>query len=231
MSYFSLVVGFVAMVAGCSTPSFVTQTIQVPAEFPVNDSTRAFLIVDAAEVMTTGIALVKRREAVMQDVKTDYLKVIPAIVTEKLSMPVVIDTTISAEQKSRILAHDQKTIDTLLAKHNAGIMVVLKNCYGGFDKDEVVTERNQDGSKSKTAYYSVFFESTWQVIQVRLDKEKVVVARKPHSNRPIVSGLLARGPGFSANRKDIVEMARLNASEFTALFHDREIMQQVPVRQ
>ena|SRR5687768_90049 len=231
MIKFSLYIILAALFTGCATPALVTQSFHVPAEFPVADSTRTFLIVDAAEIMTTGIALVKRREAVMQDVKTDYLKVIPGIVTEKLSMPVVIDTTITAEQKTRILAHETKTIDSLLAKHHAEILVVLKNCYGGFEKDDVVTEKNDNGSKSKTAYYSVFFESTWQVIQGRMYREKVIMARKPHSSRPIVSGLLARGPGFKANREDIVEMARVNAFDFTALFHDREIIRQMPARQ
>ncbi len=219
------------ILTGCITPALITQSVHVPAEFKVNDSTSTFLIIDAAEVSTTGLAIVKRREAVMEDVKADYISFVPALVSAHVPLRVIIDSTISNEQKNRILLHDRKFIDSLLSKHNAGMMAVLKNCYGGFEKDDVVTERNSDGSKSKTAYYSVFFESTWQVIDHRIDKEKIIIARNPHSSRPIVSGLLARGPGFKANRKDILEVARENAINFTGLFYDKDVMMQVPARQ
>lgn len=218
----------IALAAGCTTPVPVMQAVHIPAEFPVKDSTQTFLIVDAADVMTTGIAIVKRREAVLEDVKADYLRLVPELVTMQLGMPVVIDTSVTADQKKRILLHESNILDSLRSKHNAGIIVVFRNCYGGFEKDDVVTERNDDGSKSKTAYYSVFFESTWQVIQDGIDRQKIIIARKPHSSRPIVSGLLARGPGFKANRKDILEMARDNAYNFTGLFQDREVNMQVP---
>jgi hypothetical protein len=218
------------MAIGCSTPMPLMESVRIPAEFPVKDTTRNFLIIDAAEVMTTGIAIVKRREAVLQDVKAEYLRLVPELFETQLSMKAVIDTSVTEDQKKRILAHERNILDSLRSRHNAEIIVVFLNCYGGFEKDDVVTEKNDDGSKSKTAYYSVFFESTWKVIQNGIDKQKIIMARKPHSNRPIVSGLLARGPGFKANKKDILEMARDNAYNFTGLFQDRVVNMQVPVK-
>ena len=212
----------------CETTAPLTRNILIPAEYRIKDSTQTFLIIDAAEVLTTGIAIVKRREAVMQNVKTEYLSVVPDLVTMQLSMPVVIDTSLTNDQKNRIVMGDKRIIDTLRSRHNAGVIGVLLNCYGGFEKDDVVTEKNQDGSKSKTAFYSVFFESTWQVIADDVFQQKTIMARKPHSSRPIISGLLARGPGFKANRKDLLEISRENAYNFTGLFQDRYINMPVP---
>ena len=225
-----MVLVLLILVSGCETTAPLTRNTLIPAEFKIKDSTQTFLLIDAADVLTTGIAIVKRREAVMQNVKTEYLSVVPELITSQLSMPVVTDTTISIDQKNRILMGDKRIIDSLRSRHNAGVIGVLLNCYGGFEKDEVVTEKNQDGSKSKTAYYSVFFESTWHVIADDVFQQKIIMARKPHSSRPIISGLLARGPGFKANRKDLLEISRENAYNFTGLFQDRYINMQPPAR-
>ena len=223
-----LIVLTAILVSSCETTAPLTQNTLIPAEYKIRDSTQTFVIIDAADIMTTGIAIVKRREAVMQNVKSEYLSVVPDLVTTQLSMPVVMDTSLTLDQKSRVLQGDRNILDSLRNRHNAGVIGVLLNCYGGFEKDEVVTEKNQDGSKSKTAYYSVFFESTWQVIVDNINQQKIIMARRPHSSRPIISGLLARGPGFKANRKDLLEISRENAYEFTGLFQDRYI--NLPVR-
>src|SRR5687768_5910913 len=82
------------LATGCGTTAPLTREMLIPAEYKIKDSTQTFLIIDAADVLTTGIAIVKRREAVMQNVKTEYLSVVPDLVTTQLSMPVVIDTSI-----------------------------------------------------------------------------------------------------------------------------------------
>src|SRR5688500_17403628 len=107
----------IMLIAGCETTSPLTRNSLIPAEYRIKDSTQTFLIIDAAEVLTTGIAIVKRREAVMQNVKSEYLSVVPDMVTAQLSMPVVIDTSLTIDQKNRIVMGDKRIIDTLRFRH------------------------------------------------------------------------------------------------------------------
>lgn len=81
--------------------------------------------------------------------------------------------------------------------------------------------KNNDGSTSKTAYYSVFFNTDITVIQGDQLYRKRITASREHSNRSVLSGLLARGPGYEANKKDIAAMANRNASNLSGLFRER----------
>ncbi|HUR12615.1 MAG TPA: hypothetical protein VM012_14665 [Flavitalea sp.] len=209
--------------AGCSSVLPILEDKKIPAAFPIKDSLKTFVLIDAAEVVTTGMTLLKKRKAVLEDVKKEYMQMVPEWVENELKIKAITDTSLTADQKKKLLLYDSAMISMLRDRHGAEVIAILKNCYGGFEQDDVVTEKDNDGTKTKTAFYSVFFESTWQVIQGNKNEEKTVRASKPHSSRSVASGLLARGPAFKANKSDILQVASDNAFNFTGLFEDRHI--------
>ena len=222
MSNFRLSYLSCTILAGCTAMIPLSEPITIPAEFPLKDTGKSFVFIDAADVKTPGIAILKKREQVLDEVKKEFVQLLPAAIEAHLPVSVTVDTSLSELSIWKLLSDDSTVISELRRKHKADVIVVLKNCFGGFEQDNIDTEKKADGSKSKTAYYSVVFQSTWQILYKNMHVEKQVLARRPHSSRSVASGLLARGPGYQANKQDIMNMAKQNAYEFTGLFRDRQ---------
>jgi hypothetical protein len=206
----------------CKSMSFTQKTL--PAEIPVQDFAKSIVIIDAGDVYTPGLAITKKREAVVTSIKNIYFSNLPDVLRKDLQLPVFRDTILTDEEKSRLLQNDDAVRLKLATKYGANIFIVLQNYEGGFSQDEVVRTKNNDGSTSKTAYYSVFFNTDITVIQGNQLYRKRITASREHSNRSVLSGLLARGPGYEANKKDILSMANRNASNVSGLFRERRGM-------
>lgn len=216
-----LLVVFVAGFAltGCKSMSFARKTL--PAEIPVQNYSKSIVIIDAGDVYTPGLAITKKREAVVTSIKNIYLSNLPDILKNDLQIPVFRDNSLTDEEKNRLLQNDDAIRLKLVTKHSANIFIILQNYEGGFSQDEIVRSKNTDGSTKKTAYYSVFFNTDITVIQGDQLYRKRITASREHSNRSVLSGLLARGPGYEANKKDIVAMANRNAGNLSGLFRER----------
>ena len=195
----------------------------LPPEIPLRDSVGTIVIVDAAEVHTPGLAITKKREEVVTKIKQDYVQHLPAAIRLDLGNPSVLDTLLSDEEKIMLLSNNATVKQKLFDHYHAAMIIVLKDCSGGFTQDEVVREKGSDGSISKQAYYSVFFQASFYIIQPQQSWHKEVVATKKHSSRSVVSGLLARGPGYEANRKDIAKMSEENTKKTTGLFKEQKV--------
>ena len=99
------------------------------------------------------------------------------------------------------------------------IILILKDCYSGFVKNDVKNLYRPDGrSPSKLAKYSVFFDTDWIIVQGDHVAEKTVTASQYHSVEIIGNEWLARGPDFASNKNDIVAMAEQNAINVARLF-------------
>lgn len=207
---------------GCKSMSFTQKTL--PAEIPVQDFSKSIVVIDAGDVYTPGLAITKKREAVVTSIKNIYFSNLPDVLRKDLQLPVFRDTILTDEEKSRLLQNDDAVRLKLATKYGANIFIVLQNYEGGFSQDDVVRTKNNDGSTSKTAYYSVFFNTDMTVIQGNQLYRKRITASREHSNRSVLSGLLARGPGYEANKKDILSMANRNASNVSGLFRERRGM-------
>lgn len=216
-----IIVGAILAITGCKVLSLNYKTF--PPEIPLQDSTGTIVIIDAADVHTPGITITKKREEVVTKIKQDFVAHLPSAMRLDLGNPSLLDTTVSDVDKTRLLMDDALVKQQLFSKHNASMIIVLKDCSGGFSQDEVVSEKAADGSTSKTAYYSVFFQTAYHIIQKEKSWNKEITASKKHSNRSVLSGLLARGPGYEANKKSIAQMAETNAVQTANLFKEQKL--------
>ncbi|NCT93981.1 MAG: hypothetical protein GXC72_06140 [Chitinophagaceae bacterium] len=203
----------------CKSMSFTQKTL--PAAIPIQDYRKSIVIVDAGEVLTPGLAITKKRNEVVNDVKRVYLSRLSDVLKTDLQLAVFQDTVLSADQKKSLLEGDTAIIRRLQQRDHAGLILVMQEYDGGFSQDDVTRTKNNDGSVSKLAHYSVFFNTELTVLQQDRVYHKRVTASRPHSERSVLSGLLARGPGYESNRKDIVAMAEQNARNVSGLFRDR----------
>ncbi len=199
--------------------SFTAKTY--PAEIPVENPSKSVVIIEAGDVYTPGLALTKKREAVVNQIKELYLAQLPQTIRQDLQLVAFRDTSLTDAEKSQLLQNDPLVKIKLAEKYQSNIVIILRSYEGGFRQDDVVKRTNTDGSTNKTAYYSVFFETEITVLQGDRLIEKRIIASREHSQRSVLSGLLARGPGYEANRKDIHAMAMQNARQLTGLFRER----------
>ncbi|BFG70514.1 hypothetical protein KACHI17_13950 [Sediminibacterium sp. KACHI17] len=193
----------------------------IMAEIPVQYYSKSIVLVDAGDVYTPGLALTKKREEVVTQIKRIYFSNLPDVLKKDLQMPVFTDTTLTEGEKALLLQNDNNVRAKIMERYKANIIILLQNYEGGFSQDEIQRSRNTDGSISKQATYSVFFNTNMTIIQGDQLYRKRITASKYHSQRQVLSGLLARGPGYEANKKDIAEMAQRNASNVSGLFRDR----------
>ncbi len=191
----------------------------VPSGFNIEPGTKSFVLIDGGITSTSGIAIKKTRKGVVKEVKNQYLVMLSTVLQKQLHLNNLTDTTLTEDEKNKLLKKDSVAIANLSKKYSSAIVLILKDCYSGFRRDDVKKVVSFDGkSTSKIATYSVFFDTDWIILQGNTINEKTVTASKYHSTRSIESGLLARGPGFEANKKDILEMAEQNAFNVALLF-------------
>lgn len=206
---------------GCKVLSVQYKTL--PAEIPFPDSTASVLLIDAAEIHTPGIAIRKKREEVVTQVKNDFMQELPGAISKDLGNPVLKNVQLNEETVVRLLNDDPAVCQKVMTDHQVAMIIILKDCSGGFKQDEVVKEKDADGNTSKKAYYSVFFDTYVHIKQKERSWDKTVSASKQHSSRTVLSGLLARGPGYQANKKSIAAMANENMHKLTALFREQKV--------
>lgn len=222
-SSLSLIAAFALLFCGCSVLQVSYRTD--PPFIIIKDSSQALVLIDAGNVKVPGLPLSKNREEVVTETKELYIDSLYQYLQKALPFTIILDSLITPEDKLKVVQGDSVILAAISRQYNAGLVMVLTDYSGGFSQDEVKKEKLSDGSTSKTAYYSVFFNTNWIIWQDAALRTKLVSVSKPHSDRSVVSGLLARGPGYKANRKYIEGMANANVQAVMELFKE----QQVPV--
>jgi hypothetical protein len=155
-------------------------------------------------------------------IKRKYFSNLPDVLRKDLQMTVFTDTSLTDGEKALLLQNDNNVRAKIMEQYKANIVIILQNYEGGFSQDEIQRSRNNDGSLNKQATYSVFFNTNMTIIQGDQLYRKRITASTYHSQRQVLSGLFARGPGYEANKKDIAAMADRNASYVSGLFRDRK---------
>ena len=190
----------------------------VPPQISIKDSTKSVLLIDAGNIISPGIAITQKREKVVTDIAKNYLPTLQQQLGGIIPIKTVIPDSISPVTLEQLLMHNENTIDTLLKQYNANIILLLKSYYAGFSQDRVEKIKNSSGGTEKIVYYSVFFDLEASVFQSNEWIDKTINVNRPHSSREVFSALLARGPGYEANKKDILDMMKKNVTKFSELF-------------
>jgi hypothetical protein len=187
-----------------------------PLGFNIEPGIKSFVIIDGGITFTPAIVLKKKRVGVVNDVKNQYLIMLPRVLQKQFNFSNLNDTTLSAEDKNKLLNKDPVAINNICNRYKNSIILILKDCYAGFRKQNVKTVISPDGKSTyKSATYSVFFETHWIMLQGNNVNEKTVIASQLHGDK---IEMRLRGPGFTNNKNEIIEMAEQNALKVAQLF-------------
>src|SRR6478752_9666829 len=113
----------VLILAGCKALSVSYKT--VPAEIPLLDSVGTVVIIDAADTHTPGIAITKKREEVVTQIKQDFIYHLPSAIHLNLGNPAVLDTSLSDNEKNLLLRDDATLKKKIFDKHHATMIIIL----------------------------------------------------------------------------------------------------------
>jgi hypothetical protein len=218
----------------CNPP--IVQYETVPPRFQI-DSGATVVIIDNASIQSNGIMGNKKRDAVLQEIKRMYIDSLVQQCAQTLHVKPILDSgfitttsaVISINSRGNVLSAEQ--VQQFLQKHRANYALVLQAYNGGFDQEQVQRERNNDGSVSKTASYAIHFGTVVSFYhqQQSIIASEYVEARKFHSNRAVLSGLLAAGPSYEKNKEQIMAMALTQQEQLLNLFRTHQRVKQRPL--
>ena len=169
------------------------------------------LIVDHCELVPAGFILNKKRKEVLAEMCRDYFTAM------ETSLPNAGNIELSRDSLLPRGFIVDKLTEQMRAT-GADYALVFNLFESGFWQSEVIVDEDSDGNKTRTAIYHVFCKTHLDIY----NREGMMLARDVtktayHSERTVLSGLLARGPSYEANKKAIGDMARSNLDEVLAL--------------
>ncbi len=159
--------------------------------------------------------------ALCQSVENE-LKVFPGVKVISVYDSIMMATDIHGMLDSNILLTEQ--IDQLAAKYHPDYILSLENYEAGFRQDRVESVKDDKGLVSKTAYYSIYANSTWVWYNIAANKfvELKGIASAYHSSRPVISGLFSFGPAISPNADEIKAVSSKAANALSSHFKPHE---------
>lgn len=99
----------------------------IAAEIPIMDFSKSIVVIDAGDVYTPGLAVTKKREAVVTSIKNIYCSDLPDVLRKDLQLSVFRDTILTDEEKNRLLQNDDAVRLKLATKYGANIFIILQN--------------------------------------------------------------------------------------------------------
>ncbi|WP_423130312.1 hypothetical protein [Gaoshiqia sp. Z1-71] len=169
------------------------------------------LIVDQCELVPAGFILNKKRREVLAEMCRDYFTAMEASLLKAPNVELSRDSLLPRGFISNQLTEQMQAAALDYA-------LVFNLFESGFWQSEVIVDKDWEGTKTRTAVYQVFCKTHVDIY----NRDGILLSRDVtntayHSERTVLSGLLARGPSYEANKKAIGDMARSNLEETLAL--------------
>ncbi|MDQ7949075.1 MAG: DUF6340 family protein [Pedobacter sp.] len=119
----------------------------------------------------------------------------------------------------------------LATKFGADYILALEDYDASFVQDEVVRSKNSDGTVKKVAKYSLAISSSWVLYDQdgKSFKELKGNVSKYHSEREVLSALLAIGPALGSNTKMVQEVSVQAAKQVAGYFKSQMITMNRPL--
>ena len=183
-----------------------------PMGFSIAPATHSFVLIDAGLTATPALVLKKKRVGVVKDVKNQYLVMVSRELQHNFRLVPVVDTGLSVDDREKLIHRDKALIQQLQQRYPASILLILRACGGGFSKSS-----SHKVAGGRVVEYATFFDTDWIIVHEQQVEKKMVTITSPHSTGGTFQ-LELRGPGYAANKDDIIEAAEKNALKFAGLF-------------
>jgi hypothetical protein len=177
----------------------------------IHDPNSRVLIINAFDAM--GLKVRKNKKELFRDLSDSVMITVYRILEdpnrEVIVVPGVIKDTFSLDS----------IVNNYMVKHNVRKAIVLRSLDAYFDQTDVVVVKNDDKSKTRTAYYDLCSTVNFKVYDsISLVKEPEFKTCENFTDRTVFSGLLAVGPDIVGKRKHAIRITVSNADRIRAYF-------------
>lgn len=213
LNYCLLIIA-VACLSACGVTN-VPLTVQRDPEISFVEPITNILVINRFDVNKVDFVLrkEKKKDVYNRGINAEIgqllneLESIKGISLIKKSDSLTMARNIKANLDSTVLTVGE--IKQLAFKYNADYILALENYDAGFAQDEVVKTKNNDGSTSKIAKYSLAVQSSWVLYDKAGNSFRELKGNfaKYHSERSVLSGLLAVGPALGSNTKFVQDVS------------------------
>jgi hypothetical protein len=211
--------------------SYAPLTAQRAPEISFKDSTTNVLVINRFDINKVDFVLRKgkKKEVFNRGINAEIgqllneLESMKGIRLIKNSDNLTMARNLKGNLDSTVLTVGE--IQALANKYNADYILALEYYDAGFVQDEVVRSKNDDGSVKKTAKYSLEIKSSWVLYDKagQSFRELRGNVAKYHSDREVVSAILALGPTIAANTKLVQEVSIAAGKQVAGYFKSQMV--------
>jgi len=127
-------------------------------------------------------------------------------------------------------ANSDTSISSLITLHKASHAILVNYFDVSFEQTRVDVTKDNDGSKSRKAYYDIISDISYSLYaHDSLIKKRDLHQSRFHSSRSVASGLLAAGPNVVVQRDDAYRIVIESWQEYLNYFFPGEKMRSRPV--
>jgi len=204
----------IVMITACTAPTrFISFTARTRPVYTFNPEPEKILLLNNVDVVSKKYR--DNKEELFIALINEMMDAGGKRIAEKVNIP--------AEVIRGYTPLSDSTIRALLSSHHASHVIVIRSFDVFFYQTNVEVEKDQSGSKSRTAYYDIESDISYEFYNAAaMLKGMTVHRRRFHSSRSVISGLLAAGPNIVAKRDDALNMAIDNFRDYLLYFFPGE---------
>ncbi|HEY4654021.1 MAG TPA: hypothetical protein VIH22_05885, partial [Cyclobacteriaceae bacterium] len=197
--------------SGCYMPAVIQNTIVTYPPRPVEPRPSKLIVANGFDVRSKGYR--GNKELQFLGLVDETTRAAAAALEREFLSPVTVEPGLL------IKPHDaDSSLQALFAEHAATHGVIITHFDAYFSQTEVeVTET--DTGKEREAYYDIVVDIGYSMRDLENHRfDTIITARKQHSSRSVVSGLLAAGPNIVENHEDALEGVHANVGMYMRCF-------------
>ena len=200
------------LLTGCYAPMVLTTNIPTLPSRSFNPDPTKIVVANAYDVKTASVRDNKEKlfgELINLTVRHASNEInrrseIPASFVEGIAVP---------------MAQPDSSVKKLMTDHMASHAIIVNSFNASFEQTEVNVTVDDDGSKNRQAMYDIIVDigytlHNWSGRQF----DTLISARRFHSSRNVLSGLLAAGPNIVANSEDAADGIYANVDMYLKSF-------------
>lgn len=198
--------------SGCYSPLVLTTSIPTLPSRSINPAPTKIVVANAYDVKTASVRDNKEKlfgELTNLTVRHTSNEInrrseIPASFVEGIAVP---------------MAQPDSSVKKIMTDHMASHAIIVNSFNASFEQTEVNVTVDDDGSKNRQAMYDIIVDigytlHNWSGRQL----DTLISARRFHSSRSVLSGLLAAGPNIVANSEDAADGIYANVDMYLKSF-------------
>lgn len=198
--------------SGCYAPTILTTSIPTLPSRSLKPEPRKIVVTNAYDVKSASVR--DNKEKLFTELINLTVRHTSNEINRRTEIPAIF-----IEGQAIPSSQPDSSIQQLMLKHKASHAIIVKSFNTFFDQTDVVVNVDETGSKNREAHYDIIVDVGYSLHNWSGRKfDTLISARRYHSSRSVLSGLLAAGPNIVANSSDAADGIYANVDMYLKSF-------------